>query len=325
MYSIDEIKMRWHCDEAHYVGDFGYGLKTIPKRFAVIRQGRRWGLLYGEEIISDYRWLEVNVSARMDYKHLMVRGENGWGLMDSQGRLIIEPVYVSLQPLLMPHYGEPIVLLAFRQMPDCEEPRMGMIDINGCIIAPCIYPFTGIEDNDFDYWDGDGIGDSSDYGHRVLNAFSIAEDPDTFDYKYGLLNTIDNVRHGEPWQLFPPKWDQCEYLTMAFIDSAPRKYSFGSPYAKDSNTLFFLRVCEGGKWGIVDTAGRVVTPCLWDEVHDDGYLRRGNETHYIDLWSGILCDEPPKWEIVWTFRLPPIDGEKTWRTTMVYYRMPGSC
>ena len=99
-HDLNMVKERWHCDEARMVGDIGYGLREIPKRFVVIRRGNLWGLLYGEDLISDFQWLKVDTDDRLDHKHIMVCGEKGWGLMDTLGRIIIEPVYRRLGPSL---------------------------------------------------------------------------------------------------------------------------------------------------------------------------------------------------------------------------------
>ena len=321
-HDLNMVKERWHCDEARMVGDIGYGLREIPKRFVVIRRGNLWGLLYGEDLISDYQWLKVDTDDRLDHKHIMVCGEKGWGLMDTLGRIIIEPVYRRLGPSLEVWHGEPITLLASREAPDSHEEYLGLIDINGKVLAPCVYPYSGIEENRFSYWDGDGVGDSDDYSRRILNAFATADDPDTFETKYGLLNTTENVREGQSWQLFRPQWDECEYMTTAYISEDVKNFAFGSPYAAIRDTLFFLRVRKGDKWGIVDTSGREVTPCMWDAVQDNGCVRLKEKTAYIDLWSGVISDSPVNWEKAWTFRLPPETGTQPWRETMVYYRVP---
>lgn len=332
----EKLKERWRCDEVKPVG-YGFwhwlnGWKypqDKDKRFFAVRRGDRWSVLHGNEMISDYQWFGVDTDARLDDRHVIVRSENGCGIMSAQGELVIDAVYDSLSPYADPDdmwpYRDKKALLALRTDPDSGAQRMGLIDIGGRVIAPCVHPFTDVDAEDclFCYWDGDGIGDSSDFSHRILNPLSTAVDPETFDIKYGLLNTLEDVYDGEPWQLFPAQWDECEYLTTAYIDEEEDRFSSGCLYARIEKTLFFLRVRDGDKWGIVDTAGRVITPCLWDEVNDDGSVRCGGETRYIDLWSGELVDEPVEWEVAWTFGLPPEIGTSEWRTTMIYYRVPG--
>lgn len=101
------------------------------------------------------------------------------------------------------------------------------------------------------------------------------------DGKWGMTDarTLDDGR-GEV--IFPPLWDVYDLL--------------GSGYSRDGepdDAVYFFVVRQGEKWGIVDTAGRVVSPCQWNEIDPYGNARMGQKWGFIHLLTGEIT--PPQW------------------------------
>ncbi len=139
--------------------------------------------------------------------------------------------------------------------------------------------------------------------------------PDEYEYesscfiegggKTGLLRSDGSDLFGiKELVAFFPQWDYCEEMGTGFTfnDFPDGEYyywdqaeEYGRITAKGrlKNTYYFIRVDEGEKSGVVDTAGRVITPCKWDEIDSYGNARQGDLWGFVNL---LTCEETtPQW------------------------------
>lgn len=137
-----------------------------------------------------------------------------------------------------------------------------------------------------------GPWDAVDWSSFCEEYHKDGDDPDVF-----LYDSAGYMRKGDQWGvlwndgsedeagaevIFPPQWDECEDL--------------GSGYSPDgglNGAYFFVRVIRNGLCGVVDTAGRTITPCKWDEIDEYGNARQGDLWGFVNL---ITCEETePQW------------------------------
>ena len=128
--------------------------------------------------------------------------------------------------------------------------------------------------------------------------------------------------------LFSPRWDACEDMGTGC--------SWGRPHFDPglSRAIYFVRVRRGTKWGVVDTGGREIAPCKWDEIDRCGNARLGDRWGFVNLLTGE--ETPPQWaenprlhlyETLWSATVPgnedyfPVEsGVNRWKTTMRLFR-----
>ncbi len=188
------------------------------------------------------------------------------------------------------------------------------------------------------------------------------DDPDITEYdstgfilkagKYGLIRSDGSDIGRKELIAFYPQWNDCEEMGTGYTSDDPVEavsyymdYYFTRPaggYIRSrlKNTYYFVRVLSGGKYGVVDSAGRVITPCKWDEIDRFGNARQGDLWGFVNL---LTCEETePTWaenrhldpykhiwsadEITnWAFMFGPGSANRSlqWRSTMIiFYREP---
>ena len=133
--------------------------------------------------------------------------------------------------------------------------------------------------------------------------------PDYMDYyiaSFVQLNGKWGIVQYDGSEIFSPQWDRCEEMKTGYTCVADRSELFnkwgypldlreedGWQYAVLKDTYFFSRVAKVGKYGVVDTSGRVITPCRWDEIDDSGNVRQGDKWGFVNL---LTCEETlPQW------------------------------
>ena len=157
--------------------------------------------------------------------------------------------------------------------------------------SPCAAPDAGAAqgnhgDRSCGPWDGVYWSRFCEQSHKD------GDDPDTSWYDsagymrrgnlWGVLRNDGTEDAEEAEVIFQPQWDDCEDL--------------GSGYSPDGGlegAYYFVRVSRGGLSGVVDTAGRCITPCKWDEIDAYGNARQGGLWGFVNL---ITCgEEAPQW------------------------------
>ena len=109
------------------------------------------------------------------------------------------------------------------------------------------------------------------------------------DGKYGIL--LDNGEDDDEKNIivFPPQWDSCVEMGTGYVlgDKLEFKETF------TINAHYFIKVQLNGKYGVVDTAGRWITPCKWDDVDKFGETLLGSQWGFVNL---LTKEEiPPQW------------------------------
>ena len=119
-------------------------------------------------------------------------------------------------------------------------------------------------------------GDDPDYDDYDIPAEMMMQDG-----KWGMLDAR-TAQDGKGEIIFPPQWDDGDQLGSGY-----------SPDGKPDGAVYFFLVCKDGKKGVVDTAGRVVSSCHWDEIDAYGNARLGKQWGFIHL---LTCQiTPPQW------------------------------
>lgn len=136
-------------------------------------------------------------------------------------------------------------------------------------------------------------GEFPDYMHYYIASFV------RLNGKWGIIRHDGSV-------IFSPRWDECEEMKTGYTCKAdlPGQFNaWGYPleviddegwhYADLKDTYYFIKVKSGNQYGVVDTFGREITPCKWDEIDDCGNVRQGDRWGYVDLLTG--GETPPQW------------------------------
>lgn len=136
-------------------------------------------------------------------------------------------------------------------------------------------------------------GDAPDYMKYYIASFVL------LNRKWGI------IRH-DGSEIFSPRWDECEEMKTGYTCVAESSELFrdsgypleviddeGRLYADLKDTYYYIKVKSGNKYGVVDTFGREITPCQWDEIDDFGNVRQGDRWGFVDL---LTCEETlPQW------------------------------
>ena len=158
-------------------------------------------------------------------------------------------------------------------------------------------------------WDGDGE-DQVDWNWFEDQYHKDGDDPDTTWYpstgfirkdgKWGLLKNDGSEIGRKELIVFLPQWDRCEDMGTGYSFADPvdveifhTDYRYNSCIARLNNVFYFVRVCSERKYGVVDTAGRIITPCKWDEIDGYGNARRGDKWGFVNLLTGE--ETVPQW------------------------------
>ena len=168
------------------------------------------------------------------------------------------------------------------------------------------------------------LWDEVNWNHYTDQSHKDGDEPDSTEYdstgfivkdgKWGLLRNDGSTIGRKELIVFFPQWDRCEEMKTGYTSDNAVKHrlyfsdpSTGFYRARLENAHYFVRVCKDGKYGVVDTAGRIIAPCKWDEIDDYGNARMGGSWGFVDL---ITREEtPPQWkenkqlrpyEIVWS-------------------------
>lgn len=120
-----------------------------------------------------------------------------------------------------------------------------------------------------------------------------------FVFKDGQVGLLRNDGSGigrKELLVFYPQWDDCEEMGTGYTLAADPYQDYRNDCGDSrvfQNAYYFVRTKQGDKYGVVDTAGRVVTPCKWDEIDSRGNARQGNLWGFVNL---LTCEEtPPQW------------------------------
>lgn len=139
-------------------------------------------------------------------------------------------------------------------------------------------------------------GDAPDNTYYDSTAFVFK------DGQMGVLRSDGSEIGRKELLVFYPQWDSCEEMRTGYTLAAdPEQDAYC--YFSDVNTgyymmvfknaYYFIRTRQGDKYGVVDTAGRVITPCKWDEIDSYGNARQGDQWGFVNL---LTCEEtPPQW------------------------------
>lgn len=109
------------------------------------------------------------------------------------------------------------------------------------------------------------------------------------DGKFGVL--LDNGEGDDEKNIivFLPQWDSCEVMGTGYI--LGDKLEFKEYFT--TNAHYFIKVQLNGKYGVVDTAGRWITPCKWDDVDKFGETLLDGQWGFVNLLSKE--EIPPQW------------------------------
>jgi len=164
---------------------------------------------------------------------------------------------------------------------------------------------------DFDTAPEDGI---------VWNTFTDCYIKDGESPEYTHYDTTGFIRKDNHWGLlrpkgegivFPPLWDGCEDMHTGYQHGKDRSFDYQSDgHVRISNAAYFVRVRKGDRYGVVDSEGRVITPCKWDWIDDYGNARMGKLWGYVNLITGEETE--PQWSVNQDRR----PGERVWTAYM---------
>lgn len=88
------------------------------------------------------------------------------------------------------------------------------------------------------------------------------------------------------------QYDDCESMKTGFIREERPSFVYGDR-SKVANAVYFVRVRRLDRYGVVDSEGRVVTPCKWDWIDAYGNARLGDLWGYVNLITGE--EIAPQW------------------------------
>lgn len=113
------------------------------------------------------------------------------------------------------------------------------------------------------------------------------------DGKYGILLNNGEGEDEKNVIVFPPQWDSCIEMGTGYIlgDKLELKETV------TINAHYFFKVQQNGKYGIVDTAGRWITPCKWDDVDKFGGILLDNQWGLVNLFTKE--ETLPQWSQPW--------------------------
>lgn len=111
-------------------------------------------------------------------------------------------------------------------------------------------------------------------------------------------------KHGVAWVHVIEQND--ENLTQSYwmlIDKRARRVGSNTfmqvsgevPVKEFSDKIRYAGVNQGGKWGFINTSGKIVIPCIYDEVgnfdEEIARVRRGSNTYFINSKDKTISDE----------------------------------
>ena len=103
---------------------------------------------------------------------------------------------------------------------------------------------------------------------------------------YGILHPNDQTI------VSAARYDDCESMKTGFIRGECPSFVY-SGRRKVENAVYFARVRSLDRYGVVDSEGRVVTPCKWDWIDAYGNARLGELWGYVNLITGR--ETAPQW------------------------------
>jgi hypothetical protein len=224
-------------------------------------------------------------------------GDIGWvdrqGVIDAAGRVVIPFRFLSINHgYTPPGFGKSWKRGSVVQ---CLDGRWGAINVRGQFTVPCVYKKTfGHTERDllrFVGFDGKmgvfrlGTGKAFlppvyDFVGSQGASGLFYQSYEFFQYKglWGLINRQGKV-------LLPPRYEAIGYsfyIHCLGMESLSQYFRFGVIAAK-----------LGGKWGIIDSRGRVQHPFVYDKIYSprrDGraYTLRGKTEGFLQLTSRPL-------------------------------------
>lgn len=288
---------RFGCDELKNVGDW---LGLLQK----IRKGDLWALLYKGHQICGFEW--DNICYFESYDVVKVKRDGKYGLLRIDGSMPLACVYNNIS-ILDRNAHDPFLLAVDK------EGKTGIVTINGReMLPPC---YDDIIPTGFYDWDNH---DNEAYWCS-LPPFVVK------DGLFGImchLNKLDAVKNN---LIFQPQWKQCEYMKTG--------YTHLKDYHQVGWTQFnyFVRVRKSkkGKWGVVDTSGREITPCKWDRIDRYGNACLDKQWGFVNLITGE--EIAPQWmenhhlfpyELATAYEIDvnAFRGKSSWETTMRIFR-----
>lgn len=251
---------RWACDE----------IQTVPSGgpfsdYQRIRRGDQWAVVYKERQICDFVWDEVRSFG--GWKNVKVKKNGLFGVMDGSGTLLLDCVWESISTLSY-RYGEPYCLLVKK------DGLVGVMRVDGTVLLPCVY--DKISEQSFSDWDGK----ENENDWLEINAFVRK------DGLWGVLRRADLTDDPGPEGplAFEPQWERCEHMRTGYTREETNDWTAFT---------YFIRVRKDGKWGAVDTSGRIITPCQWDEIDKFGNVCLGDQWGFVNLINGEVT--APQW------------------------------
>lgn len=124
-------------------------------------------------------------------------------------------------------------------------------------------------------------GDPPDY--TVYEGFGIYRQDGLYGIRHPNYRTIVTTA----------QYDDCESMKTGFIRGEKASIICGGNKAKVENAVYFVRVRRLDRYGVVDSEGRVVTPCKWDWIDAYGNARLGELWGYVNLITGE--ETAPQW------------------------------
>ena len=203
----------------------------------------------------------------LDTSYIMVKRNGEWGLINTEGTLIIPPKYDNIDSFSIDFWGDYFKVK--------QNNYYGVIDSKGNVLIPVSY-------NDLKKLDKNYIKVGQNGGYGI---FSLSEKREIIPLQYDDIDVLGNlfkVKVFGKWgvmdinenEIVAPKYDDIKKLNNSYFlikhynlwgtaststgrEVIPPGYD-KIEYAK----LNYLKVKKNGKWGIVDYSGTLIKPIV---------------------------------------------------------------
>lgn len=258
---MQSMAKRFGCDELKRVGDW---LSSMQK----IRKNNLWALLYKEQQICGFEWDDIHYFGSYDV--VKVERDGKCGLLRTDGSMPLACVYNNIS-VLDRNAHSPFLLTVEK------EGKTGIITIDGMeILSPCYDNIIPTGFYDWDHHDNEAFW-------CPLPSFVIK------DKLIGIMCHVDELSAAENKLIFQPQWKECEYMKTGYTHISDCCDVDWTQFA------YFVRVRKSkkGKWGVVDTSGREITPCKWDRIDRYGNACLDKLWGFVNLITGE--EIAPQW------------------------------
>jgi len=302
---------------------------AIPSEFALLSPDGTKTVLNYEDI------------SNLDRGPLGVKTDEGWRIIDKENNWMFDRVFKEL-PIVQGNY------IIFTE-PDSSSKEgnyqwygsnWGLMDFSGNMLAPAgysgIWAFDWWEETHFVLMEGDSSSLINSKGGKVIPMGDYHIYPSLVDESAWVISSTGNKIYypsADKWitgnvegiytglygcssgfnlldveEGYPlANWFCRDEYFRIYNDPETVKQSFNHPY---------LRIEKDGKFGVISKSGKIILPCIYDNIYDDYNQGRHEHNHRQCVFEGMISVE---FDGAWGL----IDTSGRYQTHLVYEELRG--